>query len=345
MTCGYAIELVRSCYAGWWRLFRNAPDQLTRMRYYFVSDDTPVYQGWHFLGSGNWVANAEEPYQPPALGQDTSQGQVYSNGLLGTDSPPVALVGSADCLSSGEVYPPQDEGRRLIAGIDSRCWTDKGFAVPDQIPRLWFTEDGIKPPGTGAPPTLWVDESVHKTDADQLSQPINPVTATFDGHKWVANNGPGFFKPLSVVPFGRDFAFHVVARILNILGPPPAAVGLCAFEIPSSPFIITPTEVITWPGIGGQLTMANPVGYTGTHLWSLRREDGNLTVYLDGVLLGAFSVDPVGAYKLVCCNGTMLFTLAGSFAMVGHIKLYDAWIGQPQFEADMDVIKALYAIP
>lgn len=339
------VDVLRSAKSGIWRLFADRPDILTRGRYYFVPDDTPHYPGWHHLWSGDWTRNVDWPEDAPALGAATDLPTAWTRGELGTDLPPSVALGGKDCIQSGDKYPPEEVGRRLIAGVDSRCWSSQGMPVPDQIPRLWCVDAGIVPQSDGAAVVRWRDDSVYRLDAVTVSQPTAPTVAVFEGHTWLASAGPWSVRPLSALPFGRDFGFHCVARVLHFFEPAPAAVSLCAFEVPSAPVIITPTQVITWPSLGGQRIMSNPVGYTGTHLWSLRREDGALTVYLDGALIGSFSTDPIAAYRLVYCGGIITFPVAAGFILVSHIKLYDNWVGQTQFDADMVSIKALYGIP
>lgn len=340
-----AVELLRSCYSGRWRLFRDRPDIVTEMRYYFVADDTPVYEGWHNYASANWTKDREAPYVPPLLGEDASLPTVYSKGDLGTVHPPATLLGSADCVAGGETYPPAVQERRMIAGIDSRCWSERGLPLPDQVPKLFLTDDNILPSVDGVPVTRWKDASVYNLPVDIVSQPSPPVAAIFGGHRWVGAQFGQSLRIRSAIAFTDDWALLVVAEVMHLLGPAPARVVLGAFDIDSSPLAITPTQVRVWPGLGPALTFPNPVGYTGKHLWSIRSEGSQLAVHLDGDQLGTAEYPPGAAFRLTTATGDIAAGAGVVVALTGFVKLFDAWVSADQYAAEMAAAKALYGIP
>lgn len=153
------VEYVRSCYRSLWRLFQNRPDVLTAGRYYFAPEGTPHYEGIHHYGSADWTWDATFPPVPPVLGEVKRLPRPYSLGSLGVSHPPAAVLADPACLRLGETYPQViDPQRRLIMGVDSRCWTMRGVVPPlgpPTLPLVWVRSDELDGLAEGAPIAAW----------------------------------------------------------------------------------------------------------------------------------------------------------------------------------------------
>ena len=67
--CGYAVDFLRSCYAGYW-LFPDNPNPV-KGSFYFT--DRPHYEDWHFFGSRNWHQGDGTEWPPFGELEDTPQ--------------------------------------------------------------------------------------------------------------------------------------------------------------------------------------------------------------------------------------------------------------------------------
>jgi hypothetical protein len=144
VVCGYAVDWLRSCYSSTWRLFRGSPI-ITPGRYWFSAPGDPHYPGLHYYGSEVWTSDEREP--PPTLGEvPPAANRPYFKGSLPVAAPPAVLLGTADCVASGETAPPA-AGRTLIAGIDARCWPAGGQVAPPAPPWGMFSWGGLKAGG------------------------------------------------------------------------------------------------------------------------------------------------------------------------------------------------------
>jgi len=173
------VDWVRSCHHGTWRLFTD-PNILTTGRYYFASEDTPHYPGWHNLGSADWTYAYDEAYQTPPLGEDREKRSGYSKGDLGIPSPDPKLRGSPDCIERGEVYPqavPPEE-RQLVNGIPVECWDG---VAPDPVPVLWLKPESLDQLEEGGQIERWPDSSVYENHARQPDPELRPFKSTIFG--------------------------------------------------------------------------------------------------------------------------------------------------------------------
>jgi hypothetical protein len=118
-TCGYAVEFLRSCYVGSWRLYKDRPDVLTKGRYYFSPPDTPHYPNFHLLGSQTWLDRQHDPSVP--LGEVLERTQWYDGAGPVTVVPSVR-VGSKDCIADGEEYKNRIALPMTTDGVPSTCF-------------------------------------------------------------------------------------------------------------------------------------------------------------------------------------------------------------------------------
>lgn len=122
--CGFAIEWVRTCFSGHWRLFSD-PTIITPGRYVRVPEDWPHYPGFHNVGSRDWTSDERDPW--PLLGE-TSGRRTYYSGRPPQIFPSAVALGSPFCISHGERTPLPIVGREFLNGYDRRCFV--GSAGP-----------------------------------------------------------------------------------------------------------------------------------------------------------------------------------------------------------------------
>jgi pimeloyl-ACP methyl ester carboxylesterase len=213
-VCGYAVEVVRSCFSSKWRLFRNNPTS-TAGTYIFCDDDTPVYPGWHNFWSRDWISDELDGAQ---LGEDPSAVRSYSLGApLGT-VPGGALIGSADCVANGDTWPVASPPV-LVGGFDVRC--------PELIAAPRVTLDPTDPENW----CFWA-EVVNQTYVNATVQ-LARVAAAYDspvrGYAQDTNNGlqPKHFAflpppplPAVLVLAGTDSALQWIAQVTFGVGAP-----------------------------------------------------------------------------------------------------------------------------
>ena len=118
-TCGLGVDWLRSCYISKWKLFKDS-NVLTRGRYYFAPPDTPMYEGFHNLGSSTWYDRNNGLVQ--GLGEVINPTRIWSSGTVIATVPENHIVGSADCLAQGESIADAAEPADLIDGFPSACY-------------------------------------------------------------------------------------------------------------------------------------------------------------------------------------------------------------------------------
>jgi hypothetical protein len=115
-VCGYAVDVVRSCYSSRW----NFPDVgEVRGYYYFCGEDQPFYPGWSFFGSRNWHKGDGTPW--PEFGELENVKQKWRDGSFATTQPALVTIGSGPQIA-GDLPGPPDRPTQLVAGVDIRCW-------------------------------------------------------------------------------------------------------------------------------------------------------------------------------------------------------------------------------
>jgi Lipase (class 3) len=115
-VCGYAVEVVRSCFCSQWRLFRNST-VTTPGQYIYAGENAECYPGWHLLGSRDWTTD-DWPKGP--LGEVRDAQRTYALGAALGPVPLPDLIGTADCIRNGETWPLAVPVV-LNGGFDQRC--------------------------------------------------------------------------------------------------------------------------------------------------------------------------------------------------------------------------------
>ncbi len=119
-VCGLAVDWLRSCYQSSWHLFADSPSTLTVGRYYFCPPSTPFAGISTNLSSRNWLDRNFLNEQ--ALGEDLAAKQVWDNGLPPAALPRNQIIGSKDCISSGEQIVNALPESQIIDGFNSLCF-------------------------------------------------------------------------------------------------------------------------------------------------------------------------------------------------------------------------------
>lgn len=220
-TCGYAVEVVRSCFSSRWRLFRNNA-VTTPGRYVFGGDDTPAYPGWHNLWSRDWVSDEMEGAQ---LGEDPDAKRSYSLGEAQGVVPAPRLIGSADCIANGDTWPLAVVPS-LVGGFDARC--------PELTAAPRIELDPTDPSNW----CFWSDvvDQVYVNATVQLARVAAAYGAPVAGYAQDINNGilPKHFAfvpapplPVVIVVAGTDNAIQWITEVF-FGAQPPGRFGLYA---------------------------------------------------------------------------------------------------------------------
>lgn len=176
MTCGLAVEWLRSCYSGRWRLFRNRPDVVTPGYYYRAADDTPFYDGWHNFWSSDWTHDRETPYVAPDLGEDRTGRTGYYRGGLPVALPDARAIGDRECFAAGDVYPKPNPGELMLVGIPATCWDGEHKPHgPPELPWIWHRPETLTMIPDGSPLTQWANEGWLGTPLRQPAGIIKPT--------------------------------------------------------------------------------------------------------------------------------------------------------------------------
>lgn len=125
-----AVEWGRSCYESEWFLFRDAPAQSTRGRYYFAPEGTPFYPGRHHLSSRNW--HDSNWRHEVVLGESLASEHVWDAGELPFVQLRTLPVGNADCLADGAKIANAIPGIDAIDGFLPAC-----VLPTEAIERTW----------------------------------------------------------------------------------------------------------------------------------------------------------------------------------------------------------------
>lgn len=79
----------------------------------------PFYPAPHNYWSKSWVSDELDP--PPPLGEVVDAVRTYFKGGPVLLPPAGQLLGRADCVEGGDLFPVLIPGRTLVNGFDSRC--------------------------------------------------------------------------------------------------------------------------------------------------------------------------------------------------------------------------------
>jgi len=275
-VCGYAVEWLRSCYAGNWRLFQGS-NATTRGYYYFSPVGTPHYPGLHNLGSRIW---RNDDFQNPPLGEAEGP-QAYRKGALAIPPPPAVLIGSAACIQSGDTLPLPLISRTLPAGVDSRCYPGQAL-IPDPPPALNLGPSGLAADTPGKPFMTWPDGSIYGNDAVASDIMSAPTAATVVG-ALAGDYTPANTQYLTTnIEISGDFAVFALAYIPS-QGLPGKVATLASGLIQVGATSITSNCL----PVGSVATTANNLD--AIHLFSVVRIGTTVTIAVDGVTVGTFS--------------------------------------------------------
>jgi len=300
------VDWARSCYRGSWRLFANRPDILTPGRFYFAEEDiTPYYPGFHNFTNADWTFNAEEPYVPPALGEDRSLRRGYSKGGLGIPRPRAIFLGTEDCLKNGETnYPAPD--RLIPGGVDAKCYPAESVPVAPMAGMLfWHIPEELIAGPEGAPVAGWIDASGNRNTLSQLAGLLRPgVTLGLLGgfNAVVFQRDPsvrqtlqwGLQPDLSFLPLnlGNSYAVYVVGTLTGPQGyqTGPSIDG----GLGPTRSVLTAADVQTRAFVGTS-SVAAATGFAPLepHIWYCRRTADVLEI---GTELGPLTVGNVPAF-------------------------------------------------
>lgn len=318
------VEFLRPCHRGTWRLFRDRPDVLTKGRFYFVPDDTPHYPGPHNLWSPTWTRNNDWPELPPPLGPDHEKATPWTAGMFGTTLPPAASIGSPGCIGGGEVYPPQTEGRVLIGGVDSRCWTGRGMPVPPQTPVMLLEGPRIKTePGSDLAHT-WLDASPLNVDCIQSTIEMQPDKVLEGEFPAVAGDDLHYLERKEAFDLRESWSAHLVIKVdPDGLGGP-EFVDLVSGTEGQALVSVEAGQV----NVRGDGWAAGPFASAGmfdaVKVVSVLKADGKVTVLVNGAPVGAEVVGPGKILTATVVTPVADYGETGAKAKLLFAKLYAA---------------------
>lgn len=133
MTCGYAVDWVRRCYASKWRLYQGRRDIEVTGRYYLVPKGTPTYPGWHLVGSRNWTDG--QWAIDSDLGEVRGADQTFKGNIPAPFTLEAIRVGSSLCIADGEINLPPD---RYHFGPDVFADTGVEILTEELFPNVIF---------------------------------------------------------------------------------------------------------------------------------------------------------------------------------------------------------------
>lgn len=317
--------MLRSCYQGTWRLFRNSP-KTTRGQYYFAPPNTPFYPGAHNVWSLNWVTDDLDG--SPPLGEQFAGRRPYSKGTAPANYPPAVLLGDADCVAGGDTFPLPMVTRTIPYGYDSRCWMAKSKtppASPMPPPTWWLKSEDIPGSNDGDPVAYWNDASGYGRNALQL----NPAAQPF-----FAGGGPGGFNGcvflnnhvLVVSPaldLGQSNSVYIVATLLSTFGArtfgpmliPTIAPSFGAPDINASRmrYVASPDNV--------QLPYSASSG--ATLIWSLRRQPDSVILTAGNLASDSFDLPGKGGVSVAGLTVIQVGTPSLRETAVYEIVAYD----------------------
>lgn len=341
------VDWARSCHHGAWRLFADRPDVVTYGRFYFAEEDvTPYVEGPHNFLSADWTFDRGEPYEAPALGEDRTLRRGYSPGALGVPSPPSVILGTSDCLESGEAFYPSPE-RQLVAGVSAACWTQGGQVVPEQIPVLDWNAARFDPLAVGVRLALWPDESVSDNPGLAVTSQPTPVKSLYDGVSLVTLAPTGGSYAAS---FRLDFAGDFVLWAVTVALPSGAPIGrlleLSHFNAaPDFDWSVAAAQV-SFSALGVARIQVIGNTFDGVpHVFGLRRKGYLLTFTVDGT---NFIMAPLPSVQTVSFVQLGPFTVVGALSSIGgayRLIAYPDGLSDAQFLSVRDALRAEYGTP
>lgn len=339
------VEEVRSCYTGTWRLFKDRPDITTRGRYVFAPEGTGYFEDFHYFGSEIWTHDVYIPQTDPPLGEIAIENRSYSSGLLGVPYPLGGSLGSNDCFSGGEIYPPTLD-RHLVAGLDCRCWTSAGQPCPDNIPLLWLRPQSIDSLDDGSKVSRWKDSSVyanHVFNADTRFEPIKDTLGVFAG---VARFPSWELLLKNRFRVGGEFCCFVVSKFIPQTSDPRESASLFLFGGLNSWILKLTRHTYGYQEIHGGVSHTSVIDTSlGVAIYTVRKKDRLVNVYRNGVAGGP----PGSALDVLSSSGgvgqNILPSIFAKTIGLFQLKLFPSALTDVQVVAETTALKLEYGIP
>jgi hypothetical protein len=101
--CGMIVDLIRSCYTVNMSFFKNRPDIITRVQWYFANDTASELPFPTRFGSGNW---ASQKYRWPGPGEVLPRQRRWYSGAANPNYLGLEPCGTDDQFLNGTTYPP-----------------------------------------------------------------------------------------------------------------------------------------------------------------------------------------------------------------------------------------------
>jgi len=246
------------------------------------------------LGSQNWIDDERNVPQP--LGEFPPTRRPYFKGNLAVPAPPAVLIGTADCIANGDSLPlPAGLSRSLVSGIDSRCWSSQGLAVPASpvwAPLIWLTPASLPAFPDGTKVASWGDTSGNQLDATQPLSTAQPVLhlAGLGGLPELDVGNPQFLS-WSGISLGNSHSLYVVGTTDSFSGSKLGGPGL--MWTPStgiSPLLAAWNNTIGY-GTPGHFVQQH---YAGTvsrpTLWAIRRDTSSVELTVHALVVATFAI-------------------------------------------------------
>lgn len=355
-----AVELVRSCYLGSWRLYSGSPEVLVRGRYFFCGDNTPFFPFPHDYWSADWHFARDEYYEPPNLGEIRTARLGWSGGQLGIALPPANAVGDEDCFRRGQTYPHPAVQRTLPAGVDSRVWSQAGLPVPiypmgGEI--VWFRPEELSVYSGGGNIPKWRDSSPYQNHLVQATTVLQPVYAAsqingLPGVRFTAARtlvwGQEPTVPSAPIVFGPGMSVYVVCKLQG-------SGGLGGFVL-TGPDTVGTTQPAEGLGgraaaVGGNFsggeTFQASTGLTANtpHIWTLRREADAVRYYVDGALVLVDEINVTATAALTGIKAWPFGIPAAQNTVVCEVLAYAWQTIEDEHDAILEYLSDKYAIP
>ncbi len=308
-VCGYAVDVLRSCYASEWR-FPGVEG--TVAGYFYFNDDAECYDGLTYFGSRNWHAGDGTPW--PEYGEIEGAKQRWRNGSFVGRRPAAVRVGTADQVEGLAPMPgPTDAG---TWGLPMACW-------PEGPPYILCGEGGDADDGTAA--QVVAEQLASGGDADDgTADQFPPEQLGWGGD---ADDGTAAQQLAEQLGEGGDADD---GEAMQDVGPGGITFGPCS-GLPA-----TLTVTIGDP-LGGPLNGVNwPITWDGSQYEGTTTACGGSTVYFrmyesGGVVYFELLVDTVGPTNggpSIMCGPPFnaYHTLSGGLGGCGGFIMGDATV-------------------
>lgn len=128
--CGFAVDLLRSCYESEVRFYQDIEDTV-RVRWYFVPKGTPFIPYRNNWVSMNWDSDPKPAYH---LGEQPEYGRAWVNGTAVGSAPGLHVCGTEEQWRFGQALPPSSPVPVGPDGTPLCCFLGGVFPVPPPLP-------------------------------------------------------------------------------------------------------------------------------------------------------------------------------------------------------------------